>query len=132
MRPFQLLNVWRSGELTLKACIRLAKRMGDDLPGLFLVSQADAMAGLGTERPPELESELAGLWRRVERVRRERMAPLASGPPLVNGRDLIRELSLSPGPQFKKILAALELAHMAGEITNREEALEAARKMAER
>lgn len=132
MRPFQLLNVWRSGELTLKACIRLAKRMGDDLPGLFLVSQADAMAGLGTERPPELESELAGLWRRVERVRRERMAPVASGPPLVNGRDLIRELSLSPGPQFKKILAALELAHMAGEITNREEALEAARKMAER
>ena len=130
MRPFSLLNAAAAGQLTPRACIRLARRMGADLPGLFLVTQSDVMAGLGTERPPDLESRVAGLWRLLARVQRERVAPVQNGPPLITGRDLIRELGLPAGPLFKKILSAVELARMEGSVASREEALALARKSA--
>ena len=130
MRPFSLLNAAAAGRLTPRACIRLARRMGADLPGLFLVSQADVMAGLGTERPPDLESRVAGLWRLLARVQRERVAPVQNGPPLITGHDLIRELGLPTGPLFKRILSAVELARMEGSVASREEALALARKIA--
>ncbi|MBF0595280.1 MAG: HD domain-containing protein [Candidatus Omnitrophica bacterium] len=46
---------------------------------------------------------------------------------LIDGNDLIKELKLTPGPEFKKILAAVDEAQHLGKITTREQALEFAR-----
>ena len=71
MRPFHLGNVRRQqGELSLKACLRLIKSVGSALPGLFLLSMADALAGQGEGRPEEVEKEVAALFARMEEVRR--------------------------------------------------------------
>jgi poly(A) polymerase len=48
--------------------------------------------------------------------------PLARGPKLLNGHDLITIFHLSPSPLFKKVLDTVELARLAGTIHSREEA----------
>ena len=127
MRPFHLLNVARQGELSLKACIRLIQALGDELIGLLVLAQADARAGKGEQRPEAMENEVAGLGQRLEQVHRERVLPVQSSPPLLGGRDLIKELGLQPGPLFKTILAQVELERMEGIIKSRDEALQLAR-----
>lgn len=127
MRPFHLGNVRRREELSLKACLRLVRLVGPELPGLFLLSMADALAGLGEGRPEEVEKEVASLFARMEEVRREHVEPVRSGPPLLTGRDLIKELHLAPGPLFRKILDGVEEAHMVRQTMTRQEALELAR-----
>lgn len=130
MRPFHLLNVARQGELSLKACIRLVRAVGEELPGLLLLAQADAQAGKGESRPENMEYEVAGLAARLHKVRDERVLPVQSSPPLLGGRDLIKELGLIPGPLFKIILEAVDLARMEGTISARAEALGLAQSMA--
>lgn len=129
MRPFHLGNVRRQqGELSLKACLRLVRSVGSELPGLFLLSMADALAGQGEGRPAEVEQEVAGLFTRLEKVRREHVEPVRSRPPLLTGRDLIDELGLAPGPVFREVLELVEEANMEGTIATRGEALDLARR----
>lgn len=124
MRPFHLANEARKGQLSLRACIRMIKRAQQDLAGLFFLSMADALAGQGPESIPTMEQELAGLYLQLEQVRREHVEPVQAAPPLVNGRDLIRELKLDPGPLFKVVLTAVSEAQMEGVVHNRDEALQ--------
>ncbi len=123
MRPFFLANVERKGELSLKACLRLVRTMGDDLPGLFLLAMADSLAGKGEGRPEEMEGEVAALFARLEEVRRQNVVPVRQAPPLITGRDLIEELHLEPGPIFRHILARVEEAQMEKTISSRDQAL---------
>ena len=128
MRPFHLGNVRRQqGDLSLKACLRLVRGVGDALPGLFLLSMADALAGQGEGRPAEVEKEVAELFARMEAVRREHVQPVRSRPPLITGQDLISELGLAPGPVFREVLERVEEANMEGTITTRQQALDLAR-----
>jgi poly(A) polymerase len=129
MRPFHLGNVRRQqGELSLKACLRLVKSVGEALPGLFLLSMADALAGQGEGRPAEVELEVAALFARMEEVRREHVEPVRGRPPLITGRDLIMELGLTPGPVFREVLELVEEEQMAGVIASRGEALDLVRR----
>jgi poly(A) polymerase len=123
MRPFHLCNVQRESELSTKACLRIIKAVKDELPGLFLLSMADSLAGQGTGRPNRIEEELHQLFNRVNHVQKSHVMPVQSRPPLITGRDLISKLGLTPGPIFKKILLMLEEAHMENTISTREEAL---------
>ncbi len=132
MRPFFLANVQRRGELSLKACLRLINKMGDDLPGLFLLAMADALAGRGEGRPEEMEDEVAALFARLDEVRRQNVLPVRSAPPLLTGHDLIRELGLEPGPIFREILARIEEAQMEKRIRDRRQALALAASCASR
>ena len=126
MRPYHLLGV---PELTLRACIRAVQAADEDLPGLALVNMADTLAGRGELRPADLEERVAGLATRLLQVQAERVAPVRSAPPLLTGKDLIA-LGLSPGPLFKKILTAVDLARMEGGITTQKEALALAKNVA--
>jgi len=128
MWPFHLINVQRKGELSLKACLRIIRTVGPALPGLFLLSMADALAGQGINRPEEIEKEVAGLFDRLEQVRKENVEPVRSQPPLLTGKDLIDKLQLEPGPIFKEILSLVEEEHMENSISSREEALDLVRK----
>lgn len=127
MRPFHLGNVQRQGDLSLKACLRLIRHVGSMLPGLFLLGMADALAGQGEGRPEDIEREIDALFNRIEEVRREHVEPVRGHPPLINGRDLIEELQLVPGPLFREVLERVEEAHMEKIISTRREALELAR-----
>lgn len=131
MQPFHLANVLRENKkLSLRAQIRLLRRAGTLLPGLFLLAMADSLAGQGEKRIPIMEAELASLYHQLEEVRLTRVEPVRNADPLLNGHDLIKELDLTPGPLFKKILVEVEEARMEGQCNTREDALALAQKIA--
>ncbi|MDU9050978.1 MAG: HD domain-containing protein [Candidatus Electrothrix sp. Rat3] len=123
MRPFFLANNQRQGKLTLKACLRLVRKIGEHLPGLFLVAMSDALAGKGEASPDDIEQEVAGLFDRLLQVEEKHVTPVRTAPPLITGRDLIEELRLTPGPLFREILELVEEAHMEQRISTRAQAL---------
>lgn len=122
MWPFHLCNVRRHDPLSPRACLKLFKAVGSDLPGLFLLAMADSLAGRGPGRPAAMEAELAALFEQVLEVCRTRVMPALAGPPLLTGRDLI-DAGLTPGPRFKEILGEAERASVDGVIENRDQAL---------
>ncbi len=124
MHPFHLGNVRRrDGRISRRALLKLCRRAGDDLPGLFLLAMADTLAGQGTERPEGIEADLARLHKQVATLHREVIEPVLSGPKLLTGDDLIATLGLTPGPLFRELLDAVETAAVEGTIRSREEAL---------
>ncbi|MFP3982411.1 MAG: CCA tRNA nucleotidyltransferase [Desulfurivibrionaceae bacterium] len=122
MRPFHLSNVRRKEGVTTRACLRLVKTAADDLPGLFLLALADSLASQGSGRPVNMEQEISELFSEVCSIVDREVTPGLASPRLISGRDLI-EQGLTPGPVFKDILQEAEEAQVAGEISDREEAL---------
>ncbi|MBU0681315.1 MAG: HDIG domain-containing protein [Proteobacteria bacterium] len=118
MRPFHLCNILRQGPVSAKACLRLAKSVGEDLPGLFLLAMADSLAGQGETKPEEMEKEIAILFGQVQQQMDLYIAPLLAGPPLLTGHDLV-SAGFPPGPVFKEILEGLQQAQVAGEVVDR-------------
>jgi poly(A) polymerase len=123
MRPFFLANNQRKGKLTLRACLRLIRDADSQLPGLFLLAMADALAGKGEASPEAIEEEVSSLFAHLLRLRQERVTPVRSAPPLLTGHDLINELGLIPGPLFRTILDKVEEAQMEGVVSSRTDAL---------
>ena len=123
MWPFHLSNARLRQGITPKACWRLLRAVGADLPALFLLAMADSLAGRGPGKPPAMEDNLAALYTQVREVAASRVEPVLLSPPLLNGHDLQRDLGLTPGPLFKKILLALERATVSGEVSDRRQAL---------
>lgn len=130
MHPFHLANVARAGQLTLRAAVRMIRKNEEELPGLFLLAMADSLAGQGRLRIAGMEAELIRLYRHLEQVWNQHVAPVETAQPLLTGNDLIDHLQLHPGPMFKRILAAIEEGRMTGEVRDRAEALCLAAKMA--
>ncbi len=125
MHPFHLCNVARrDGEVSRRALLKICRRAGDDLAGLFVLAMADTLAGRGTDRPATIEADLAGLHARVDCLYRETIAPVLSGPKLLTGSDLIATLGLEPGPLFRELLEGVETAVIEGAVRTREEALD--------
>lgn len=122
MQPFHLCNVRREQPLSRKACLNLSKKAGDDLIGLFLLAMSDSLAGQGEKKPPTMEAELSGLLGEVLAIYEQYIQPALKGPRLLSGQDLISLFSLPPGPLFAKILAALEVAQVEGEVASEEDA----------
>ncbi len=123
MHPFHLCNVRRTGDLSRRAVLKLCRRAGEHLPGLFLLAMADSLASRGELKPAGMEAELADLYREVQQIVEEHIRPAASGPPLLRGRDLIEEFKLQPGPVFSRILDELQVQQIEGRLSNRHEAL---------
>ncbi|MCI5148067.1 MAG: HD domain-containing protein [Candidatus Electrothrix sp. MAN1_4] len=131
MRPFFLANNQREGKLTLKACLRLVRKINEHLPGLFLLAMSDALAGKGEASPEDIEQEVAGLFAHLLEVEEKHVTPVRTSPPLITGRDLIEKLGLTPGPLFREILEQVEEAHMEHRISTHDEALALAASVAE-
>jgi poly(A) polymerase len=131
MRPFFLANNQRQGNLTFKACLRLVRKIGEHLPGLFLLAMSDALAGKGEASPEAIEQEVAGLFAHLLEVEERHVIPVRTAPPLITGNDLIEQLGLTPGPLFREILDQVEEAHMEHRISTSEEALALAASVAE-
>ncbi len=123
MRPFLLLPDYRHGTLSQRALGRLIKAARPELPGVFLLAMADSLAGQGALKPPEAEAVLADFCDQVYFFLKERVEPLEQRPRWLTGDDLIQELGLKPGPEFRRLLTAVEEAALEGRIQSREEAL---------
>ena len=130
MRPFLLLPAFRERELTFRALGRLVRAARAELPGLFALAMADSLAGQGPQKPPDSEGVLADLADEAYRFLKERLEPQDRLPRLLDGHDLIR-LGLKPGPEFRRILTAVEEAQWEGGVKTREEALRLARGLAD-
>lgn len=122
MYPFHLNNALLKTGITPRACLRLVKAAGDELPGLFLLAMADSLAAQGPLKPAGMEESLALLYHRAATVVRESVRPVLLGPRLIDGEDL-KALGLAPGPIFREVLDGLEQARVEGEVGDRETAL---------
>lgn len=124
MHPFHLCNVRRAGrDLSRRAALRLYRRAGELLAGVFLLAMADSLAGEGEKKPAGLEQELSDLFNRVVTVYEQYIRPVDESPKLLTGKDLIEIFRLEPGPQFRVILDELAVARIEGRVNSREEAL---------
>lgn len=123
MRPFHLSNAERAGKLTSKALLRLCRDAGEMLPELFLLAMADSLASHGRLKPPDMEQQVAELYRLVAAMYEQRFRPVQAAPRLVTGRDLIEIFGLEPSPLFADLLREIEDARLEGRIENREQAL---------
>lgn len=124
MHPFHLCNVRRKQGLSKKACLKLAKRAGEDLIGLFLLSMADSLAGKGNTKPEAMEEELSELLCEVLETYTKDIQPALSGPRLITGKDLVEIFALQPGPFFSQLLEELQVAQVEGEVASRGDALQ--------
>jgi hypothetical protein len=61
------------------------------------------------------------------RARYEEYEQVVEPAPLVTGRDLMQHLGLAEGPEVGRLLEAIREAQAAGEVTDRQAALELAR-----
>jgi UTP:GlnB (protein PII) uridylyltransferase len=105
-----------------RAIYRFYHDLGDAGPDCTLLSLADSMATRAAQ--PDAQS-----WRRrlaatsllleaFFRARTEQVAP----PPLMNGRQVMAEFGLKPGPRLGKLLEDLREAQAVGEVTTLEDA----------
>ncbi|MGD0766351.1 MAG: HD domain-containing protein [Dehalococcoidia bacterium] len=125
LRPGQLSG---GGPPTRRAIYRFFRDTGDAAVDILFLTLADALAARG----PRLR---VATWRRhvayVSYVlaRHYLDRPPAVPPRLLTGDDLMAELAVEPGPLVGRLLAAVEEARGAGEITTGEEALALARSL---
>ncbi len=127
LHPFHLFMAHRKNSLRPRGKGRLFRRAGSDLPLLLLHSMADA---LGKGPPPDPDfpafcARLAGEYRRAGEVK-------AQSPPLITGRDLMRELGIAPSPLLGRILSAIAEERLGRPEMTRAEALALAERLAGR
>ena len=123
MRPFLLLPDFKKGILSQRAVGRFIKAGRPELPGVFILAMADSLAGQGVLKPPDAEELLADFCDHVFLFLKERLEPMEQRPRWLTGDDLIREFHLTPGPEFRRLLTAVEEEALEGRINSREEAL---------
>jgi poly(A) polymerase len=129
MRPFLLLPVYRRAELSLRALGRLVRAARPEFVGLFTLAMADSLAGQGSLKPQDSDALLADLAEEAYHFLKERVEPQERLPKLVSGHDLVKLLGLKPGPQFRRLLGAVQEAQWEGLVQTREEALELVRRL---
>jgi len=106
---------------------RLARKVEPDL--LYRVAKADSLGRYpGWDRTKMVFGSEAQEWfiERVRELQVEKKAP----EPILMGRHLI-ELGLTPGREFKRILDAVYERQLDGEITDLDQAIEAAKLLSE-
>ena len=124
MHPFHLCNVQREETISKRAALKLCRRAGNSLTGLFLLAMSDSLASRGEKKPEHMEEELVTLFNAVQKIYDENIAPVLDGPRLLSGKDLIEEYKLAPGPFFSEILDELETARVEGKVVDRQTALD--------
>lgn len=129
MRP--LLLAQSEEQPTRRALYRYFRATGEAGVEIALLSLADILAIYGSTLPRETWARQLSVVRSLLDAWWERPEQAVSPPKLVNGNDLIRIFGLEPGPQIGRLLEEIREAQAIGQVNNREQALEVARKLIE-
>jgi putative nucleotidyltransferase with HDIG domain len=122
MYPFELFAAHRRRRLGTRALTRFCMRCGRYTPDLLIHALADVYAKAHAR--PEAFDAFAGTLRNHYQ---QHFQPASGLSPLINGHDLMRIFGLDPSPLFKKLLASVRTAQLAGEVSSRSEALDRVR-----
>ena len=110
---------------TRRATYRYFRDLGDAAVDTLYLSQADYLGAKGPELNPD---DWASHARMIGHLLHEHFHPPASSAviSLVNGRDLMDQFNLEPGPVIGTMLNRIDEASATGEISSREEAFDLA------
>ena len=111
-----------------RAVYRFFRDTGPAGVELCLLALADLRATFEQTLPQDTWAASLDVVRTMLEAWFEKRADRISPPPLVDGDDLMRELSLQPGPVIGKLIEAIREAQAIGEVSTREQALDLARK----
>jgi poly(A) polymerase len=120
LRPTQMSH---EGTPTPRAIYRYFRDTGEEGIDLLFLSLADHLAARGPALDRRQWREHAGMTDYVLNRHFEEAGP-SRPPKLIDGHDIIKAYGLSPGPQIGCLLEALKEAQAAGEVTDRQEALQ--------
>jgi poly(A) polymerase len=128
MRPHHMAQTGK--EPTRRTIYRFFRDCGSSGVDICLLSLADCLATYETTLPQDLWAQYLDVVRLLLQAYWEQNEQMVSPPALVNGRDLIKELSVPPGPQIGRLLELIREAQATGRVTSREQALKLARSLA--
>jgi tRNA nucleotidyltransferase/poly(A) polymerase len=120
MRPLLLAN---EEVVSSRAVYRFFRDTGKDGVDVLLHALADDRATCAPGTGETHWLHLVALTVRMLAAYWDRQAGRGTTPPLVGGRDLLREFGLQPGRQIGELLEAVREAQACGEVQTREEAL---------
>ena len=127
LRPLSLA----SPKASTGARMRWFRKMRDDSIPAIILSMADVMSSRGPASGEQCRTDFISWATESVRSYFVSVRPKIETPLLINGDDLI-SLGMQPGIALGNLLYRLRFAQDMGKITNREEALEAARQMIRR
>jgi poly(A) polymerase len=125
MRPTQMCN---EGLPTKRAIYRFFRDTGEAGIDLLFLCLADHLATRAATLDKAGWEEHTGITAYVLKKRDEE-TKLAAPVKLINGKDIMQSLGLSPGPEVGKLLEALKEARATGEVSTRAEALKYLRRL---
>jgi tRNA nucleotidyltransferase/poly(A) polymerase len=125
MRPHHMAKTGRAP--TRRTIYRFFRDCGPAGVEIGLLSLADCLATYEAALPGDLWSNHLEVIYLLLHAYWEQKEELVSPPVLVNGYDLISELSLTPGPQIGRLLELIREAQATGRVKSRAQALELAR-----
>ncbi|NHZ72237.1 MAG: HDIG domain-containing protein, partial [Aquificales bacterium] len=122
MRPLHLAHTGKKpSRRAIYRYFRATQETGLDIGLLSLADHLATHDGIGDEAQwQNLLTVVAELFRHYFEQYEKTVAP----EPLINGRDLMQILNLSPSPEIGRILRLVQEAQAAGEISTRQQALE--------
>ena len=118
MRPGTIIQQGITG----KKLYRFFNESGRDGLGICLICLADRFSALGANVS---ENELISFAAGIYQIMNEYYLQLnqVKIKPLLNGKEIMAQFGLKPGPIIKKLLDILEEAQFTGEINNKDEAI---------
>lgn len=127
LRPGYLSNFKRPSE---KAWFRYLRDTKTEGASIGLLALADQRSTRGPLTLPEDQRHHESICREIVRryFEKKNQKPRV---PLINGKDLIEVLKLTPSPLFTKILLKVEEEQSLGKVTSHEDALRLAQKLSE-
>lgn len=116
-------GVVTSEEASEKARLRFYRKMENESIDLIAVAYADRKSALGVDITEEIvQKNINGLADLLNGylVEKNKLAPL---PKLLDGREIMEILNISPSPQLGYIIEQLKEAQISSEVNTREEAI---------
>jgi poly(A) polymerase len=110
-----------------RAIYRFFRDSGEAGVDLCLLALADQRATFEQEMPQENWVACLDVVRTLLEAWFEKREEQVAPPPLVDGNDIMRELSLQPGPAIGKIIEAIREGQAVGKVSTPEEAIVLAR-----
>ncbi len=105
-----------------KSILKMFRKLGDMTPDVIILAMADRLSARGPEITQEVvDKNLSGLMFLLEKYKEIKDKDI-SIPKLLSGIEIMKILKIHPGPELGKIIAALKVQQLAGEINTKEEA----------